>query len=66
MTEEQKKILSEIKKEVLINNNLHWLYERDRAEYQYDEGRLPITNTDLVEIVGKYQSHPSIKATLSN
>ena len=66
MTEEQKTILMDIKKEVLINNNIHWLHERDRAEYQAEEGRLSITDTDLIEIVENYQSHPAIKAPLSN
>ena len=66
MTEEHKTILMDIKKEVLIKNNIHWLHERGRAEYQVDEGRIPITNTDLIEIVENYQSHPTIKAPLSN
>ena len=66
MTQEQKTILMDIKKEVLIKNNIHWLYERSRAEHQVEEGRIPITNTDLIEIVETYQSHPAIKAPLSN
>lgn len=53
MTEEQKKILLEIKKEVLINNNMHWLHDRSRAEYQVEEGRIQITDKDLFEIVEK-------------
>ena len=66
MTQEQKMILMEIKKEVLIKNNIHWLHERDRAEHQVKEGRIPITNTDLIEIIENYQSHPTIKSPLSN
>ena len=66
MTEEQKTILMDIKKEVLIKNNIHWLHDKDRAEYQVEEERIPITDTDLIEIVENYQSHPAIKAPLSN
>jgi len=66
MTQEQKDILLSIKKEVLIKNNIHWLHERGRAEYQVDSGSVPLTTTDLIEIVELYQSHPAIKAPLSN
>ena len=41
----------EIKKEVLIKNNIHWLHVRERAEYQVEEGRVPITDKDLFEII---------------
>lgn len=66
MTEEQKKILLEIKKEVLIKNNMHWLHKRSIAEHQVEEGNIPITDKDLFEIVENYQSHPAIKAPLNN
>lgn len=48
MSEEE---ILEIKKEVLIKNNIHWLYTRERAEYQVEEGRVRITNKDLFEII---------------
>ena len=47
-----KEEILEIKKEVLVKNNIHWLHTRERAEYQVEEGRVPITNNDLFEIVG--------------
>ena len=62
MTELQKTILMAIKREVLIVNNIHWLHTRDRAEHQVDEGNITMTNSDLIEIVEKYQSHPLIKS----
>ena len=48
MSEEE---ILEIKKEVLIKNNIHWLHARERAEYQIEEGRVPITDKDLFEII---------------
>lgn len=55
MTNEQREILMMIKKEVLIKNNIHWLHTRERAEYQVDEGSIPITDNNLVEIIENYQ-----------
>jgi len=46
-----KEEILEIKKEVLIKNNIHWLHVRERAEYQVEEGRVPITDKDLFEII---------------
>jgi hypothetical protein len=46
-----KEEILEIKKEVLIKNNIHWLHIRERAEYQVEEGRVPITDKDLFEII---------------
>jgi len=46
-----KEEILEIKKEVLIKNNIHWLHMRERAEYQIEEGRVPITDKDLLEII---------------
>ena len=46
-----KEEILEIKKEVLIKNNIHWLHTRERAEYQVEEGCVPITNKDLFEII---------------
>jgi hypothetical protein len=46
-----KEEILEIKKQVLIKNNIHWLHARDRAEYQVEEGRVPITDKDLFEII---------------
>ena len=48
MSEEE---ILEIKKEVLIKNNIHWLHARERAAYQIEEGRVPITDKDLFEII---------------
>ena len=46
-----KEEIIEIKKEVLIKNNIHWLHTRKRAEHQIEEGRVPITDKDLFEII---------------
>lgn len=46
-----KEEIIEIKKEVLIKNNIHWLHTRERSEYQIEEGRVPITDKDLYEII---------------
>ena len=46
-----KEEIIEIKKEVLIKNNIDWLHIRERAEYQIEEGRVPITDKDLFEII---------------
>ena len=46
-----KEEIIEIKKEVLIKNNIHWLHTRERSEYQIEEGRVPITDKDLFEII---------------
>ena len=46
-----KEEIIEIKKEVLIKNNIHWLHTRERSEYQLEEGRVPITDKDLFEII---------------
>ena len=47
----KKEEILEIKKEVLIKNNIHWLHTRERSEYQIEEGRVPITDKDLFEII---------------
>tara|TARA_R100001460_G_scaffold28390_3_gene56891 strand:+ start:545 stop:721 length:177 start_codon:yes stop_codon:yes gene_type:complete len=46
-----KEEIIEIKKEVLIKNNIHWLHTIERAEHQIEESRVPITDKDLFEIV---------------
>ena len=46
-----KEEIIEIKKEVLTKNNIHWLHTRERSEYQIEEGRVPITDKDLFEII---------------
>ena len=46
-----KEEILEIKKEVLIKNNIHQLHTRERTEYQVEEGRVPITDKDLFEII---------------
>ena len=55
MNKEETEVIMAIKKEVLIKNNMHWLHTKDRAEYQVEEGRIPITNKDLIEIVERYK-----------
>jgi len=47
-------LLNQIKDTILTKNNLHWLRYLERVKYQLEEGRIPITNNDLVEIVGEY------------
>ena len=51
MTLEQIKLLDHITKEVLIQNNLHWLHTIERARHQVEEGRIQITTKDLHHIV---------------
>jgi len=52
-----KEILDNIIKEVVIKNNLNWLHTKDRAEFQYDEGRLPITKADVYQIIKEYEEY---------
>tara|TARA_R110002167_G_scaffold360140_1_gene577632 strand:+ start:89 stop:268 length:180 start_codon:yes stop_codon:yes gene_type:complete len=55
MNKDETESLMAIKKEVLVKNNIHWLHTKDRAEYQVEEGKIRITNKDLIEIVERYK-----------
>jgi len=57
MTLKEKKHLLEIKKRVLIENNLNWLHTKEKAEFAHDEGKLIITKKDLLDIVSEYQEY---------
>ena len=61
MTLKEKKHLLEIKKRVLIKNNLNWLHTKEKAEFAHDEGRLIITKKDLLEIVSEFQKYFKIR-----
>jgi hypothetical protein len=65
MTQQQKRIIMDIKKRVLLKNNIHWLNNTDRAEFQVEEGRVPITDDDLFEIVDQYINFSVFHGTIS-
>lgn len=45
------KTIDEVIKEVVVENNLGWLHTKERAEYQFDEGRIPINSKDVHDII---------------
>lgn len=57
MTIKEKKHLFDLKKKILVKNNLSWLYTKERAEFAYEGGKLIVTDEDLLEIVSEYQKY---------
>lgn len=61
MTLREKKHLLDIKKKILVKNNLSWLYTKEKAEFAHDGGKLVITDNDLLEIVSEFQKYFKIR-----